>query len=126
MSKRHPNPRLAKIHRTYTVEEIAGLYGIHRNTVRDWIKRGLPTCDTRRPQLVLGRDLVAFIQARRSSLQRGFRTTILRTYPRDGGMTALKAPTRRAGGRMPSERAWPLAMTARRRSWSDTGPSSRR
>lgn len=34
MGKRHPNPRLAKIHRSYTVEEVAGVFGVHRNTVR--------------------------------------------------------------------------------------------
>jgi helix-turn-helix protein len=65
MAKRHPNHRLAKIHRTYTVEEIASLFGVHRNTVREWIKRGLPTTDAKRPMLILGRDLGAFLQARR-------------------------------------------------------------
>ena len=64
--KRHPNYRLVKIHRSYTVEEIARLFGCHRNTVRDWIKRrGLPTIDDRRPMLIHGRDLVDFLQARR-------------------------------------------------------------
>ena len=65
MSKRHPNPRLAKIHRNYTVEEVARLFGVHRNTVREWVKRGLPTSDDRRPMLILGADLVAFLRARR-------------------------------------------------------------
>lgn len=66
MSKRHPNPRLAKIHRNYTVDEVAGLFGVHRNTVREWVKRGLPTNDARRPLLILGRDLVVFLQAKRA------------------------------------------------------------
>src|SRR5688572_18438961 len=65
MGTRHPNPRLAKIHRNYTVEEIANLFGVHRNTVREWIKRGLPTSDKRRPLLVLGRDLATFLRERR-------------------------------------------------------------
>jgi hypothetical protein len=65
MSKRHPNPRLAKIHRNYTVEEIANLFGVHKNSVRNWVKGGLPTSDDRRPMLILGRDLVAFLHARR-------------------------------------------------------------
>ena len=65
MSKRHPNPRLAKIHRNYTVDEIANLFGVHKNSVRNWVKGGLPTCDDRRPMLILGRDLVAFLHARR-------------------------------------------------------------
>lgn len=65
MATRHPNHRLAKIYRNYTVEEVASLCGVHRNTVREWIKRGLPTIDHRRPRLILGRDLAAFLQARR-------------------------------------------------------------
>src|SRR3989344_4326620 len=65
MGTRHPNPRLAKIHRNYTAEEIASLYGIHRNTVREWIKRGLSISDDKRPILILGRDLAAFLQAKR-------------------------------------------------------------
>ena len=65
MSKRHPNPRLAKIHRNYTVEEVAMVFGVHRNTVREWVKRGLPTNDDRRPMLILGADLRAFLHTRR-------------------------------------------------------------
>lgn len=66
MGKRHPNPRLAKIHRNYTVEEVAGLFGVHRNTVREWVKQGLQTNDNRRPMLILGRDLVTYLRARRA------------------------------------------------------------
>ena len=65
MSKRHPNPRLAKIHRNYTVDEIAKLYAVHKNTVRAWVKSGLPTSDDRKPLLILGRDLMAYLQAKR-------------------------------------------------------------
>ena len=65
MAKSRPNPRLAKIHRSYTVEEIATLYGVHRNTVRAWIKRGLPTLDRRRPVLILGSRLGEFLRERR-------------------------------------------------------------
>ena len=70
MRKRHPNPRLAKIHRNYTVDEVATLFGIHKNTVREWVKRGLPTNDGRRPMLILGRDLVAFLTTRRAKNKR--------------------------------------------------------
>jgi hypothetical protein len=65
MATRHPNYRLVKIHYSYTVDEIARLFGIHRNTVREWVKRGLPTSDDKRPMLILGRELIAFLQARR-------------------------------------------------------------
>ena len=42
MGSRHPNPRLAKIHRSYSVEEIARLFRVHKNTVRAWLRQGLP------------------------------------------------------------------------------------
>ena len=70
MRKRHPNPRLAKIHRNYTVDEVAQLFDVHRNTVREWVKRGLPTNDGKRPMLILGRELVAFLTARRAKNKR--------------------------------------------------------
>lgn len=66
MAKPRANPRLAKIHRSYTVEEIATLYGVHRNTVRQWIKTGLPVVDQRRPVLVLGVALAEFLQIKRT------------------------------------------------------------
>ena len=65
MRKRHPNHRLVKIHRSYTVEEIVNLFGNHKNTVRGWVKAGLITSDDKRPMLILGHDLAAFLQARR-------------------------------------------------------------
>jgi|SRR5665647_1155046 len=65
MRKRHPNYRLVKIHRNYTVEETAHLFGIHKNTVRGWVKAGLAISDDKRPMLILGNDLAEFLQARR-------------------------------------------------------------
>lgn len=67
---RHPNYRLVKIHRSYTVEEIAVLFNFHKNTVRQWVRDGLPINDDRRPMLILGRALVAFLQARRTKNKR--------------------------------------------------------
>ena len=61
------NPRRVKIHRNYTVDEVARLFGIHENTVRSWIKSGLKTIDDRRPTLILGRDLAAFLHNRRQT-----------------------------------------------------------
>ncbi len=66
MGKRHPNHRLVKIHRSYTVEEIANLFNLHKNTVRLWVKDGLATIDDKRPMLILGHVLAAFLKTRRS------------------------------------------------------------
>jgi len=66
MGKRHPNYRQVKVHRNYTVEEIANLFGIHKNTVREWLKSGLSVIDDKRPMLIVGHNLAAFIRDRRS------------------------------------------------------------
>lgn len=62
---RKPNPKLVKIHRSYTVEEVAGVCGVHRATVRNWIKNGLTTLDSGRPMLVLGSVLRSFLEKKR-------------------------------------------------------------
>jgi hypothetical protein len=49
------NPRRVKIHRTYTVNEAAMLFRVHKNTVCTWLKSGLRPIDSRRPILILGR-----------------------------------------------------------------------
>lgn len=66
MKKRLHNPNLAKIHRSYTVEEVASLYEVFKGTVRLWIKAGLPVLNDKRPMLILGSDLAAFHQTRRT------------------------------------------------------------
>ena len=65
MKKRSHNPRLVKIHRSYTVDEISKLFEVHKNTVRSWIKQGLPTIGGGRLKLVHGGDLFVFIKAKR-------------------------------------------------------------
>ncbi len=70
MRKRRPNYRLVKIHRNYTVEEIARLFGAHKNTVRQWIRTGLRTLDRRRPLLVHGSELSAFLRDRKQKNKR--------------------------------------------------------
>jgi len=61
MAKRY-NPNKGKINRNYTISEIALLYGVHKNTVKTWLKRGLKRIDNQRPYIILGRDLKQFIK----------------------------------------------------------------
>jgi excisionase family DNA binding protein len=66
MVKRFANYQLVKMHRSYSVEEVARLLGVHKNTVRTWIKEGLSVCDDRRPVLILGDQLTEFLKTRRA------------------------------------------------------------
>ena len=66
MGSRHPNPRLAKIHRSYSVEEMARLFNVHKNTVRNWLKQGLEAIDGQRPTVVRGEELRRFLAERRA------------------------------------------------------------
>lgn len=69
MGRRHPNPRLAKIHRTYSVEDVSRLFHIHKNTVRNWLRQGLNPIDDQRPTLVLGCELRRFLTGRRARVK---------------------------------------------------------
>lgn len=59
------NPNKAKINRSYTFEELALVFGIHKNTVASWVKNGLPCLKERKPFLVLGSDIRTYLQAQR-------------------------------------------------------------
>ena len=79
-----------KTHRNYSVDEISRLFGIHKNTVRQWIKQGLPTIDDRRPTLVLGQELIAFLRDRRTRNKR-------RCRPNEMYCVRCRAPRTPAG-----------------------------
>ena len=64
---RNLNYRLVKIHRSYTVEEAAQLFGVRKNTVRAWLEQGLRPIDSRRPTLIHGLELSRFLHQRRLS-----------------------------------------------------------
>jgi hypothetical protein len=70
MGARHPNPRIVKVHRNYSIEEIAQLFGLRKNTVHNWLKQGLMAIDDRRPTLILGRELSRFLHERRQKAKR--------------------------------------------------------
>ncbi|HTZ66034.1 MAG TPA: helix-turn-helix domain-containing protein [Roseiarcus sp.] len=61
--RRYPASRI-KQSCCYEPAEIAKLFGVHRNTVRHWLKDGLQPIDCRRPILVHGSKLKAFLARR--------------------------------------------------------------
>ena len=71
MARTRLNPNLAKLNRTYSVDEVGRLYRVHNNTVRRWITEGgLQAIDDRRPTLVDGTVLRAFLTVRRANARR--------------------------------------------------------
>lgn len=64
--RRRHDPRRAKIHRSYSVAEAATLFGVHRNTVRNWIRQGLQTIQIGRAVLILGEELRRFLSEQRA------------------------------------------------------------
>jgi hypothetical protein len=64
------NYRRVKIHRNYTITELADAVGAHKHTVGRWIAAGLPTTDAKRPLLIHGADFHAFMKARKPIKQR--------------------------------------------------------
>lgn len=68
---RRADPRRIKIHRSYTVEQLAQLLGCHKNSVRQWLKQGLEFLDDgKRPLLIQGSVARRFLEARRRSRKR--------------------------------------------------------
>jgi hypothetical protein len=61
------DPRRIKIHFAYSIEEAATALGTHRDTIRLWIKQGLQVADDRRPIVMSGFAIRAFLQARRTA-----------------------------------------------------------
>jgi hypothetical protein len=70
MANRRIDPRRIKIHFAYSVEEAAGALGTNKNTIRAWIKHGLAVADDRRPIVMSGAEIRAFLDARRSAGKR--------------------------------------------------------
>ena len=61
------NPNKVKINRSYSYEELAAVYGVHKNTVATWVKNGLPCLKEMRPYLIFGADAKQYLQAQRQT-----------------------------------------------------------
>ena len=60
------NTNLIKNTLNYSTNDIVELYNIHKRTVQEWFKEGLPKIDEHKPFLALGRDLKQFIKERQN------------------------------------------------------------
>lgn len=70
MAKRKIDARRVKIHRSYTISEAALCLNVHKNTVKRWLREGLPHIRTPRPILILGEHLKNFLSKRRQQARR--------------------------------------------------------
>lgn len=70
MPAKRINPRLAKLHRSYSTTELASLLSVHKHTVRAWLKHGLPQVDGTRPILILGSEFQDWWSKKRKATKR--------------------------------------------------------
>ena len=70
MRARRVNPYRVKLHRIYSVQELAHCLCVHKNTVRHWQDAGLNAIDGNRPTLFDGATARAFLLARQTSRKR--------------------------------------------------------
>lgn len=64
MKKRKYNARRISLKISYSVQEVAELFGIHKNAALNWIKAGLKIIDQKKPYLINGAELVEFLNTR--------------------------------------------------------------
>jgi len=70
MGAKFPNPRRIKIHRSHSIEEIAGALEVHKHTVRRWQSLGLQAIDDAKPRLFRGTEVRRFLTERQQSSRR--------------------------------------------------------
>lgn len=70
MASRRVNQTRVKLHRSYSVPELAGCLGVHKNTIRHWQRDGLHPIDASRPVLFQGGDVRAFLAKRSADRKR--------------------------------------------------------
>ncbi|HVR90241.1 MAG TPA: helix-turn-helix domain-containing protein [Novosphingobium sp.] len=70
MPTRRANPQRVKMHRSYSVPELATRLSVHKNTVRHWQRNGLEPIEASRPWLFQGGAVRAFLAKRYASRKR--------------------------------------------------------
>jgi Helix-turn-helix domain len=69
MPAKRINPNLVKAHYSYTASELAKRLGVHKNTVRNWTRAGLPALPGR-PLLYHGATVRTFLAANNANRRR--------------------------------------------------------
>ena len=70
MPSRRVNPNRVKLHRSYSVAELAACCDVHKNTVRHWQANGLHPIEPRKPYLFHGATARKYLAARKASRKR--------------------------------------------------------
>ena len=70
MPSRRINPNRVKLHRSYSVAELAACLDVHKNTVRHWQAHGLEPVEPRKPYLFHGATTREFLAKRNASRKR--------------------------------------------------------
>lgn len=70
MPARRVNPYRLKLHRSYSVQELADCLQVHTHTVRNWQGKGLKPIDGNRPTLFDGSSTRAFLLESQTSQKR--------------------------------------------------------
>lgn len=99
-----PSPTRVKVHRNYSVAQIAALLAVHKHTVRRWIaEEELAVVGGHGETIVLGADLREFLTFRRKSAKRPCRIGEMYCLPCQarrvpaGGMTEYVRMTSTGG-----------------------------
>lgn len=62
------NTKLIKSRNSYTIAEIADLFGVHKKTCFRWLKEGLKVIqENTNPLLIMGNDLKQFLQGKQKA-----------------------------------------------------------
>lgn len=70
MPSRRANPNAVKIHRSYSISELAQRLDVHKNTIANWQRQGLTPIDAKRPVLFQGAVVREFLAKRNASRKR--------------------------------------------------------
>ena len=59
--KKRPDGRPIRVTKTYTVAKLAAATNKTQGTIYDWVSRGLPAIDSRKPLMFHGSDVKAWL-----------------------------------------------------------------